>query len=641
MKRLAIIGILCCLFGLTQADIRKSDLKILYVSGSSDLETVVTKQEPAILQKSIEERGAAFKNMLESYFKTVEMVDARDYLPAMSDNYDVTVFDGKPQPLEKEVKERNAEGRIVKRIPARYLPDDFDRPAVMLAEMGETLGRRIGLKSDWYCLCLRDDAHSFRAEHPIFKGPFPVKMTLHKEPTPEEALHYAYLIDGPLPDSVMMWKVQNFPDDGRRYRIGMVARPGGFEDSPEAEVISGGVCAKSLDAVAIGRHGNFFHWGFAASPKYMTEEAKTVLANAIVYISQFAGQTPIARKYNDGVATREYIREKRYLASRQALKDREEQNRTYAEAVEKAKKEIAAKQAKGETLTDEEKQYLNYTPPKEKQSYEEILKRYQKKLFDVFGTDEQAYQRYYDENHDYFYGNAEPYELLLDTDAKEWGIDNHDVRLLEKAIGLWERGEEVERARRVLERYTLCRFETAAEWRKWLEANRSRLFFTEAGGWLFMVNTRDNSVPGNDYRVRDNASNTVSTAFSGAPASEATDERNPVSWAATITPQANGNRLVTVRMKIHPGYHVYAKVADNDPFMALTLKFDMTDGTTVGDMQRTSPQQFNNAGTLVYKDEAVFQQEVSGSGAVTCTVEWQCCNSHNCLPPATQKLKLQ
>lgn len=36
----------------------------------------------------------------------------------------------------------------------------------------------------------------------------------------------------------------------------------GFEDSPEAEVISSGVCAKSLDAVAIGRHGNFFHWGF-------------------------------------------------------------------------------------------------------------------------------------------------------------------------------------------------------------------------------------------------------------------------------------------------------------------------------------------------------------------------------------------
>ena len=28
-------------------------------------------------------------------------------------------------------------------------------------------------------------------------------------------------------------------------RVGMVSRPGGFEDSPEAEIISGGVSAKT------------------------------------------------------------------------------------------------------------------------------------------------------------------------------------------------------------------------------------------------------------------------------------------------------------------------------------------------------------------------------------------------------------
>ena len=70
------------------------------------------------------------------------------------------------------------------------------------------------------------------------------------------------------------------------------------------------VCAKTLDAVAIGRHGNFLRWGFSASPKYMTEEAKTVFTNAVVYISQFAGQAPIARKFNDRIATRDYLKEK-------------------------------------------------------------------------------------------------------------------------------------------------------------------------------------------------------------------------------------------------------------------------------------------------------------------------------------------
>ncbi|MFR7811668.1 MAG: hypothetical protein ACLU4N_21820 [Butyricimonas faecihominis] len=35
-----------------------------------------------------------------------------------------------------------------------YLPYDFDRPMLMIAEMSSLLGSRIGLKTDWYCLCL-------------------------------------------------------------------------------------------------------------------------------------------------------------------------------------------------------------------------------------------------------------------------------------------------------------------------------------------------------------------------------------------------------------------------------------------------------------------------------------------------------
>jgi len=126
------------------------------------------------------------------------------------------------------------------------------------------------------------DAHHWRAEHPIFKGPFPVKMTVRMCPTPSDAFHYAYFMDEPVPDSVLMWKVQNKGYQTHEgFRVGMVARPWGFEDSPDAEYISSGVCAKTLDAVAIGRHGNFLHWGFAASPADMTEEAKTVLKKLI------------------------------------------------------------------------------------------------------------------------------------------------------------------------------------------------------------------------------------------------------------------------------------------------------------------------------------------------------------------------
>lgn len=196
-------------------------------------------------------------------------------------------------------------------------------------------------------------------------------MTLRMEPTPEAAFHYAYMVDEPIPDSILMWKVQNFPIR-KGFRIGMVSRPWGFEDSPEAEVISSGVCAKSLDAVAIGRHGNFFHWGFAASPKYMTEEAKTVFANAVVYIAKFAGQTPIARRYNDGIATHGYLKEIKYLSSRASWEDRLKSDKEYAEYMLGEKKKVQEKQRRGESLTAEESMLLSYTPSPSR-TYEQHL----------------------------------------------------------------------------------------------------------------------------------------------------------------------------------------------------------------------------------------------------------------------------
>ena len=54
---------------------------------------------------------------------------------------------------------------------------------------------------------------------------------------------------------------------------------------------------KCYENMAIGRHGNFFMWGFGVSPIHMTDEARTVFANSISYISHFKGQKPVVRKY--------------------------------------------------------------------------------------------------------------------------------------------------------------------------------------------------------------------------------------------------------------------------------------------------------------------------------------------------------
>ena len=105
---------------------------------------------------------------------------------------------------------------------------------------------------------------------------------------------------------------------------------------------------------------------------------------------------------------------------------------------------------------------------------------------------------YYRENIDYFYGGEGMYVLSIDEDVKSLGIPYNDKRLLDTAIRLLEKGKETEKANRILHRYTLCRFEAPQEWRTWYEKNKERLFFTESGGWLFMVNTREPD-PANDY----------------------------------------------------------------------------------------------------------------------------------------------
>ena len=561
---------------------------------------------------------------------------ARDYNAGLSAEYDVTVMDGIPQPIESEVRERDASGRLVKYKKAGYLPQDFNCPMLMIAELSSDIGSRIGLKTDWYCLCLDADAHHIHTDHPIFNGPFPVTMTMIMKPTPGAGKSLPYFKGGMAPDSIPMWRVQK---DGYAtrpgMRIGMVSRPGGFEDSPEAEYISGGVSGKTLDAVAIGRHGNFLHWGFAASPTDMTEEAKAVFANAIVYISQFGGQTPIARKYDERIITRDAAKTFAYLATRDYYEMSLEREKMYDQMMKEGQQAAKEKQAKGETLSDMEQVYLKYQTSNRK-TYAESLQKSFPELYFLFGEDEKGYLDYFTNNVDYFIPKPNGYGFIIDEDVRSLGIPNNDIRLLDKAIRLMEEGTDVAKGRRVLKRYTLCRFETPAEWRTWFEENKSRLFFTESGGWYFMVNTRDKRVPGNDYSVLNISSETVPSQTSG------TDDKNPVRSVASVENLPNGNRQVVIRVKIHPGYHIYASVAESDPFIPTTVEFRLPEGVEkVGDLKQSSGKAYNSAGTVVYEKEAIFRQEIRGTGGVICVVGYQCCNDQICMPPTKIELEVK
>lgn len=632
--------LLILLIAMGCGDNGKYKLKVLYVGGSPDVKIPMDRElEPDVLEKSSRERMASFEQFLKQYFNTVGIVHAKDYLPEMSDSYDVTIMDGTPRELEPSYSLVNCNGISVERGRPKYLPDNFDRPMIFIAEASDIVGKRLGVKMDWFCLCLDAHAHTFRSEHPIFKGPFEVKMSLEMQPTPTAALESAYASEIPVPDSVLMWRVQTggYMTD-ETFRSGMISKSGGFEDSPDSEFISGGVSAKNLDAVAIGRHGNFLLWGFAASPRHMTEEAQRVFANAVVYMAKFAGQTPIARKYFDA-QSRSYINLQKYWVSHEAWEKFADRDRVFFAELTARRKSALEKQKRGEKLTGEEKAALRSKITKVN-DYKEHLAYYEPLLFKEFGANEQAYMDYYDNNRAYFYmGNG---QKEIDEDVKAWEIPNNDLRLLDKAIECLEKKMDTARANRILHRYTLCRFETPKEWREWYEANKNRMFFTESGGWYFMINTQDKQVPGNDYRAMWEKLTRVYDNTSKERV-EQTDDKNPVYTEMSVEQENKNEKVLAVKMLIHPGFHAYAKVASTDPFLVTSLKISLPAGwEKVGDIDYPAFKKYNDAGTLIYEGEVVFRQRIKGSGKgeVKCTMSYQCCNDQICIPPVEVEMKV-
>ena len=474
----------------------KSSLKILFVGyDPSKPLTEFSRTYPGSMSKEefIAEypvRMPAFKELLGEYFAEVKTIDCRDWKVTDSDPYDVTIFDFKTTALEEARTEKGPDGET-KYLAAKYLPDNFSKPVVFIASTADEMGRSIGLKLDWLCLCLDADAHHINTQHAIFKGPLEkVTPTMVVKKTPDGIYHYT--TGDAVPKEIPMWRVQKvgYLDD-KTVRIGLVSRGNRFAESPDAEIISSGVCAKDVGAVALGRHGNFFLWGFSASPAQMTDEAKKVFVNVVAYMKQFEGKTPIARKYNDRMATTDDVREIIANASRKVYDDYVKEITVFNENNVKEKKRIDDKKAAGQPLTSAEEASLQYVGYQEKiEPWEGFLKQIMGKFAGQFGTDAVGFQKYLTDNFAYVYCDPNKfYDFSIDEDVKQIGISNHEVKLLEKCVDMLKRNNQPELALRVLKRYTSESFTTAKEWNHWLSKNKRKLFFTETDGYRFMVNT--------------------------------------------------------------------------------------------------------------------------------------------------------
>jgi hypothetical protein len=267
--------------------------------------------------------------------------------------------------------------------------------------------------------------------HDIFHKPLKVKLEWEERPMPANYRHWPG--GEQLGKTIKVWKVQTkkFPE----IDPGLVSDPYGFDDSPDAEVISSGLNSKAPNSVTLARHGNFFLWGFSAQPSDMTPEARKCFVNSICYIKQFDGQKPLVRRNTGG---RQWALV--YAGYLKSIKD---------------------------------EKFLEQLFP------EDLRKR--------FGSDAEKYLQYYQDNLEYLHPSPSDGKLLVDDDVKDLGLSNRKVELLDRCVSMLEKGQKSEVALRILKRYTNERFTEGRDWKAWLEKNRGRLFFSDVGGFKFFI----------------------------------------------------------------------------------------------------------------------------------------------------------
>lgn len=469
-----------------------------------------------------------------------------------------------------------------------------------------------------------------RVDHPIFNTPHDVDLTIAPQPTPPSYASYPEGRD--LGQTMPMWRVQTEGyQDGTGQPIGMVSRDAGFLDSPDVEWISSGASMKGPNAVAIGRHGNFFHWGFASSPTYLTDEAKLVLVNAIHYIARFDGCTPVARKVQ-GARIRstvdsviENLTDEGY-ARLALLYD------GYRADGEKRKDEIRARIDAGEDISDGERRLLDAEPLKAPGRLDGAKRLLPSADWNAIGEDPAEAIRYLESIKPYLYPAGDWYALDVDEEARELGLANDDPAFLARIATT----ADEERSKRLLARYTEEAFESAEQWKAWHEENAARFFFSEAAGYKWLVDTRA------DERAR-------RARGEYEPPAELEDlrptERAPLAWDARIERRGDGTYEFIARVEILPGWHAYGSLPPNSPYKPLDASLELPDGLQpagnwskpAGHPAPADPGVLHVTGSSEFRRALKATEDFDPEGAtVRCTLGFQVCDESMCMRPTSK-----
>jgi len=248
----------------------------------------------------------------------------------------------------------------------------------------------------------------------------------------------------------------------------------------------------------------------------MTEEARRVFVNTIVYMKRFDGaKQTVWRGVQPRAAIPLFIEELRQLSKLPEDKDR------FSERLN------------------------SMFPP-------EVVK--------AFGEDVDKYRELYQQNVGYVYVPHGATWYTVDEEAKSIGVPNNDVRFLEKCIDLLRQRQEAAKATRLLERYTGVSFPSAKGWLRWFKNNRNLLYFSDYYDYRFYAGPA-----GPRPSPRE-----VEMAIDEIKLTEP-DEHSPVSLGAVAvgyvrrkggTYSTRQGALVTliVKLEIANGWHTYAQV---------------------------------------------------------------------------------
>ncbi|WP_298709924.1 protein-disulfide reductase DsbD domain-containing protein [Chitinophaga sp.] len=123
------------------------------------------------------------------------------------------------------------------------------------------------------------------------------------------------------------------------------------------------------------------------------------------------------------------------------------------------------------------------------------------------------------------------------------------------------------------------------------------------------------------------------------------EEARPVTVNAMLVTD-NDSLAVVVKTAILPGWHIYAFVPDNQPYIQLDPILEAPASLRkAGAWIKSEPMpSMTDPGVLIYEDQALFVQKFArtdkAGGKIKAGLYFQCCDIKQCLPPDETTVQL-